>query len=600
MNAASPVIRNIAAYHFVPLDRLPERRKELQTLTKQLQLKGTILLSPEGINLFLAGLPENINEFLSTLRTAEEFHNLEVKESDSDSQPFERMLVKLKAEIIAFGQASVDPLKETSPRIAPKELQAWLDAGKPVHLLDVRNDYEIAVGTFENAVGIGVDHFRDFPAAIGKLPEEWKNEPIVTFCTGGIRCEKGAPFLEQFGFKQVYQLDGGILKYFEECGGAHYQGDCFVFDKRVALDPNLQASGVAQCFACQMPVSIADQQRPEYDPPRTCPHCYQSPAEKMAKLVAAREARIRECVTPIPGSHPAENRRPLSIPGRYDRWTLIDFLASQYSHVLRDEWLTIIADAGVQFDGKAVAPERVVRAGERYERVERDVVEPDVNTAIRIMFEDDAIVVVHKPAPLPMHSCGRFHRNTLEAILHQVFHPWKLRPAHRLDANTTGVVVFSKTRKIASRLQRQFEQGTVNKTYLARVHGTVVDADFECQLPIGSGPIMAGGREVDYSGFDAHTKFHRLQTCSDGTTLLEVQPLTGRTNQIRLHLQALGHSIVGDPLYLEHGTKGDTQTLPLGAPPLCLHAFQLAFQHPVTSEPMTFTADAPSWAKDVE
>ena len=139
-----------------------------------------------------------------------------------------------------MGMDEIQPVENTSPKIEPEQLKQWLDEGREVVLLDVRNDYEVEVGTFVDAVPIGVDSFRTFPDAVDTLPAEMKEKPIVMFCTGGIRCEKAGPLMEGKGFGQIYQLNGGILKYFEDCGGEHYDGDCFVFDKRVAVDPELQ------------------------------------------------------------------------------------------------------------------------------------------------------------------------------------------------------------------------------------------------------------------------------------------------------------------------------------------------------------------------
>ncbi len=234
---------NIAVYKFVTLDDLDRRRAELLALSERLLLKGKILLSEEGINLFLAGSRDAIDEFLASLRRESVFSDIDVKESFSEHQPFKRMLVKVKKEIIAFGVAGIDPRAETSRRISAKQLKKWLDEGLPVTLLDVRNNFEFEIGTFDDAIPIGVRHFRSFLDAISTLPDDIKDRPIVTFCTGGIRCEKAGPLLERFGFSDVYQLDGGILKYFEECGGEHYHGDCFVFDQRVALDADLRETG---------------------------------------------------------------------------------------------------------------------------------------------------------------------------------------------------------------------------------------------------------------------------------------------------------------------------------------------------------------------
>jgi len=268
-------VLNIAAYKFAPLTNLAERRQRLRTFCGERELRGTILLSSEGINLFIAGSRTAVEQLLAELQRDSEIGALEVKESYSDHQPFNRMLVRLKQEIIAFGIDGIDPRNAPAQKIAPEQLKQWLDDGRPVTLLDVRNDYEVRLGTFENAVPIGVDHFRKFPEAVTQLPDDLPEQPIVMFCTGGIRCEKAGPFMEQAGFREVYQLEGGILKYFEQCGGAHYDGDCFVFDKRTALDSNLQETATTLCYACQSPLTVAEQQSPQYVPSESCPYCWE-------------------------------------------------------------------------------------------------------------------------------------------------------------------------------------------------------------------------------------------------------------------------------------------------------------------------------------
>eukprot|EP00640_Fibrocapsa_japonica_P006459 CAMPEP_0113942288 /NCGR_PEP_ID=MMETSP1339-20121228/8028_1 /TAXON_ID=94617 /ORGANISM="Fibrocapsa japonica" /LENGTH=186 /DNA_ID=CAMNT_0000946691 /DNA_START=297 /DNA_END=857 /DNA_ORIENTATION=- /assembly_acc=CAM_ASM_000762 len=167
------------------------------------------------------------------------------------------MLVKIKKEIIAFGVESIHPEKsQPCPHVKPRQLLDWLrDEKEEVVLLDTRNDYEYELGTFQGAVTLDLQHFRDFPNVVKDLPESLKGRKIVTFCTGGVRCEKAGPYLIQNGFSNVYQLHGGILKYFEDCGSEHYDGDCYVFDKRVALDPNLSETKTIMCFACRQPLS---------------------------------------------------------------------------------------------------------------------------------------------------------------------------------------------------------------------------------------------------------------------------------------------------------------------------------------------------------
>ncbi|MDQ3332398.1 MAG: pseudouridine synthase, partial [Planctomycetota bacterium] len=481
-------IVNVAVYKFADLANLKELRAELRGLTKAQRLKGTILLSPEGINVFAAGERDGIDVLLARLGQVPGLERLDVKESLSSEQPFNRMLVKIKREIIAFGVEGIEPGRYTSPRITPAELKRWLDEKRPVTLLDTRNNYEVQAGTFEHAVAVGVDDFRDFPTAVEHLPEEIKERPVVTFCTGGVRCEKAAPYLERAGFKKVFQLDGGILKYFEECGGAHYRGECFVFDKRVAVDPTLRESDLRQCFACQAILTPEDRASPTFVEGTSCPACYETPLETMAKLIEARHAAIRKATSPLPGSVPYENVRPLNVPARFDRFELLECLEAMRTHLSLEEWRTASSEGRLLRYGKAVRAGDVVRAGDRLLLTMPATLEPDVSTAIEILHEDESIVVVDKPAPLPMHPCGRFNRNTLTSILNDVYAPLRLRPAHRLDADTSGVVVLSKTRETARRLQPQFETDRVEKSYVARVHGQPNAEFFECRLSLSDEP----------------------------------------------------------------------------------------------------------------
>ncbi len=269
-----PAFINISVYKFTPLDGLPALRERLLGVSRAGGLKGTILLSPEGINLFVAGSRAQVDALLAELRTVPGLQDLAPKESVSAEQPFNRMLVKIKKEIIAFGVAGIDPARRPTPKLSARELKQWLDEGRPVTLLDTRNDYEVRMGTFRGARRAGIDHFRDFPAAVRRMPAELKEQPVVMFCTGGIRCEKAGPFMERAGFQNVHQLDGGILKYFEECGGAHFDGECFVFDRRVGVDPALHETDSVLCFNCQMPLTAEEQRHPHYAPDVSCPLCY--------------------------------------------------------------------------------------------------------------------------------------------------------------------------------------------------------------------------------------------------------------------------------------------------------------------------------------
>ena len=244
---------NAAFYCFSPLarDQLPRLREEWLPRLRALGLKGTVILAPEGINGFLAGAEGAVREALDFIRSLPALRSLSAKERRSAGVPFRKLSIKLKQEIVTFRVEGVKPTE--APRLSPAELARWYEQGLDFLMLDTRNEYEFRLGSFEGAHNPGLGHFVDFAEAAKKLPGEWKNKPVVTFCTGGIRCEKAAPYLASLGFRQVYQLDGGILAYLESQGGRHWRGECFVFDDRVALDASLAPTGAALCPRCQGP-----------------------------------------------------------------------------------------------------------------------------------------------------------------------------------------------------------------------------------------------------------------------------------------------------------------------------------------------------------
>jgi UPF0176 protein len=596
----TPPITNIAAYQFAALSGLKEWRSELLAECKSLGLKGTILISTEGINLFVAGARDGLERLLALLRARPGLESLAAKYSESDYQPFTRMLVRIKKEIIAFGVEGIDPAKRTSPKLKPAELKKWLDEGRPVTLLDTRNDYEVKLGTFRNALTFDLDHFRNFPAAVRTLPESLKDQPIVMFCTGGIRCEKAGPFMEKEGYKHIYQLEGGILKYFEDVGSAHYDGECFVFDQRVGVNPELSETGSVVCFHCQTPLTAEEQQSDRYVPGKSCPACWRDPAESMAVAIARRQETLRHATTPLPGSVPYDNYRPMKVPEACHGLTLGESLATMVPQYPADYWTPLFAAGRIlDEDKKPVTPDHRVHTGERLFHLHPATLEPDVSNDVRILLEDDALIVVNKPAPLPMHAGGRFNRNTLAWFLALAYHPQKPRVAHRLDANTTGLVVACRTQRFASLLQPQFQRGEVTKQYLVKVTGHPPEDTFKCAAPISreTGPL--GSRDAgSEDGMASTTEFTVLRRNADGTTLLEARPLTGRTNQIRLHLQYLGFPVCGDPLYLANRELGTVATLSMEDAPLCLHAWKIGFQHPAGKGWMTFTAEPPAWAAE--
>ena len=240
------MIANTAAYHFVSIADAEALAASLLEQAQAQELRGTILVAGEGINLFLAGSGDGIDAFYAALKADPRFADMRVKYSYSQQQPFARLKAKVKPEIISFRRDDGQPLDyPRAPAVAPATVQRWLrqghdDDGKRVVMLDTRNEQEFAHGTFAGALTLPIAKFTDLPQALEAHRAELADATVVSFCTGGIRCEKAALWMRNDGMDNVLQLDGGILGYFEEVGGEGYEGRCFVFDERVALDPQLQ------------------------------------------------------------------------------------------------------------------------------------------------------------------------------------------------------------------------------------------------------------------------------------------------------------------------------------------------------------------------
>ncbi|MFM8402299.1 MAG: RluA family pseudouridine synthase, partial [Pirellula sp.] len=353
----------------------------------------------------------------------------------------------------------------------------------------------------------------------------------------------------------------------------------------------------------------------------SCPYCYQSKSQTALATKLARQSLIRQIASEQPGCIAYENRRWVSVPRRCAGMQLIDALQEIYPPYTQVQWLDAIRSGEItapaatksQWKTVKVEPDLVVNEGQRFLHAIPSYTEPPINPDILLVHEDEAIVVVDKSAPLPLHPSGRFQKNSLEWILHQAYFPEKLRPAHRIDAMTTGLVVFTRKYAYASKVQSQFAEGKVRKTYLAWVNGIPNWQQTRCEFAISHETLPNGGRTLDPAGQSAVTEFKLLRTQAD-RSLIEASPLTGRTHQIRLHLAALGHPIIGDPLYLPGGISrpgGISQTTtPRPAPDvlenetslpsehsepastaMLLHAWKLAFVHPLSGSLVEFTSD---------
>ena len=236
---------NLAAYRFVAIDDVAALVAAMHALLDAAGLRGTVLVAPEGVNLFLAGDADALRAFVVWLCSDARFAGLVVKWSESETLPFRKLLVKAKPEIITFRKDGLDPVAQRAPAVAPRTLARWLaqghdDAGREVALVDTRNQQEVAYGTFDGALTLPIDKFTDLPDALEVHREALRDKTVVSFCTGGIRCEKAAIWMQQAGYEHVLQLEGGILGYFEQAAGFGYRDRCFVFDARIALDPDLK------------------------------------------------------------------------------------------------------------------------------------------------------------------------------------------------------------------------------------------------------------------------------------------------------------------------------------------------------------------------
>ena len=266
-------VLNIAGYKFEPLNDVEVLVPEFKSVCDDLDLKGSVYLSPNGINFSLAGSEEAVQQYLYFMEKDKRFLDIPLKKTYSETQPFRRMKVRQKKEIISLGRDDINPRELTGDYVTPQELYAMYENNEDVIVLDTRNEYETRVGLFENAVDLQLDTFRDFPDAIEQLPEEYKDKQIVMYCTGGIRCEKASAVMLKAGFSDVKQLEGGVLDYFKETGGKYWNGDCFVFDERVALDTDLNETEYIYCYICREPLSAEEKASPDFKINEYCPYC---------------------------------------------------------------------------------------------------------------------------------------------------------------------------------------------------------------------------------------------------------------------------------------------------------------------------------------
>lgn len=283
-----------ALYRFVHLDDFEALREPLLRVMMDNQVRGTLLLASEGVNGTIAGSRKGIDQVLAWLKSDPRLAALDYKESYSAEMPFYRTKVKLKKEIVTMGVEGIDPLKVVGSYVKPTEWNALI-SDPDVVVVDTRNDYEVQIGSFENAINPKTDTFREFPQYVKDHLDPDKHKKVAMFCTGGIRCEKSTAYLKEQGFEEVYHLEGGILKYLEEVPEQEsmWRGECFVFDNRVTVDHQLRSGQYDQCHACRLPITEQDKKSEHYAPGVSCPHCFDKHSQRQRRRFLEREKQMQ-------------------------------------------------------------------------------------------------------------------------------------------------------------------------------------------------------------------------------------------------------------------------------------------------------------------
>ncbi len=283
-----------ALYKFARLEDFESLRQPLLKLMKEHQIKGTLLLAKEGINGTVAGDRKGIDTLLAWLRSDSRLADIQTKESYEKEMPFYRSKVKLKKEIVTMGVENIDPKKIVGTYVRPQDWNSLI-SDPDVLLIDTRNDYEVKIGGFKNAINPETETFREFPQYVKDKLDPDKHKKVAMYCTGGIRCEKSTAYLKEQGFEEVFHLQGGVLKYLEEIPAEQsmWQGECFVFDNRVAVNHDLEKGQYDQCYACRYPITEEEKNSEQYEQGVSCPHCYNNVSERQRQRFLEREKQVK-------------------------------------------------------------------------------------------------------------------------------------------------------------------------------------------------------------------------------------------------------------------------------------------------------------------
>ena len=283
-----------ALYKFTRLDDFEEIQGPLKIFLESLNIRGTLLLAKEGVNGTISGDNDSIMKSLDYLQKDERLVGLEYKFSYSEKPPFKRLKVKLKKEIVTLGVSNIDPIFSSGTYVKPADWNELIN-DPDVVLIDTRNNYEFEIGSFKGSINPNTETFREFPAYTKNNLEKYRDKKIAMFCTGGIRCEKSTAYLKSKGFENVFHLQGGILKYLEEIkeDESLWEGECFVFDDRVAVKHNLELGKYDQCYACRFPITDEDKEHPHYEKGASCPRCYGTKNSSQVSRYREREKQVQ-------------------------------------------------------------------------------------------------------------------------------------------------------------------------------------------------------------------------------------------------------------------------------------------------------------------
>ena len=283
-----------ALYKFTRLDDFEEIQGPLKIFLESLNIRGTLLLAKEGVNGTISGDNDSIMKSLDYLQKDERLVGLEYKFSYSEKPPFKRLKVKLKKEIVTLGVSNIDPIFSSGTYVKPADWNELIN-DPDVVLIDTRNNYEFEIGSFKGSINPNTETFREFPAYTKNNLEKYRDKKIAMFCTGGISCEKSTAYLKSKGFENVFHLQGGILKYLEEVkeDDSLWEGECFVFDDRVAVKHNLELGKYDQCHACRFPITEEDKEHPHYEKGTSCPRCYGTKNLSQVNRYREREKQVQ-------------------------------------------------------------------------------------------------------------------------------------------------------------------------------------------------------------------------------------------------------------------------------------------------------------------